>query len=68
LAPISPFVGKQFKHSRLKGILRADLSAFGQICVRLQLEARRLDVKAHVGLIPIAVYFTGLGLWFALRP
>jgi hypothetical protein len=67
LAPISPFVGKTFKHSRLKGILRADMSGYGEICQRLQRDARRLDARAHVGLIPIAVYLTGLGLWFALR-
>jgi hypothetical protein len=68
IAPISPFVGKTFKHSRLKGILRADMSGFGEICLRLQHEARRLDARAHFGLIPIAVYLTGLGLWFALHP
>jgi len=71
LAPISPFVDtgtrKTFKHSRLKGVLRADLTEFGEICQRLQREARRLDVKAHVGLVPIAVYVTGLVLWFSLR-
>lgn len=64
LAPISPFVGKTFKHSRLKGLLRADLAEFGEVCQRLQREARKLDVKAHYGLIPIGVYLTGLAVWF----
>ena len=67
LAPLTPFVGKggkTFKHSRLKGILRADLAEFGEVCQRLQREARKLDVKAHYGLIPIGVYLTGLAVWF----
>ena len=68
IAPISPFVGKAFKHSKLKGILRADMSEFGEVCERLQREARKLDVKAHFGLIPIAVYLTGLGVWYAVQP
>lgn len=68
IAPISPFVGKAFKHSKLKGILRADLSEFGEICQRLQREAKKLDVKAHFGLIPIAVYLIGLGAWYAAQP
>jgi len=67
LAPLSPFVGKKFKHSKLKGVLRADLTGFGEICQRLQREARKLDAKAHVGLVPIAVYLTGLIVWFSLR-
>lgn len=67
LEPISPFVGKSFKHARLKGILRADLTGFGEICQRLQREAKRLDVKAHYGLIPIAVYALGLAVWYAAR-
>lgn len=68
LEPISPFVGRQFKHSRLKGVLRTDMSAYGEICERLQREARRLDVKAHYGLIPIGVYMAGLGVWRMLQP
>jgi hypothetical protein len=68
LEPLNPFVGKQFKHNRIKGILRVDLTEFGEICQRLQREARKLDARAHVGLLPIAAYFVGLGLWFALRP
>jgi hypothetical protein len=68
IAPLSPFVGKKFKHAKLKGILRADFSGFGETCLRMQREAKKLDVKAHYGLIPIAVYLTGLGVWFALKP
>jgi hypothetical protein len=68
IAPLSPFVGKKFKHAKLKGILRADFSQFGETCLRLQRDAKKLDVKAHYGLIPIAVYLTGLGVWFALKP
>jgi len=64
LAPLSPFVGKTFKHNKLKGILRADLSEFGEVCQRLQRDARKLDVRAHYGLIPIGVYLTGLAVWF----
>ena len=64
LAPLSPFVGKTFKHNRLKGILRADLSELSEVCQRLQREARKLDVRAHYGLIPIGVYLTGLAVWF----
>jgi hypothetical protein len=65
--PINPFVGKQFKHKFVKPILHVDLTEFGEICQRLQREARKLDVKAHVGLLPIAAYLVGLGLWFALK-
>ena len=68
IAPLSPFVGKAFKPAKLKGVLRADLSEFGEICQRLQREARRLDVKAHYSLIPVAVYLVGLGVWYALQP
>lgn len=68
LKPISPFVGKTFKHSRLKGILRADLSAYGETCQRLQREARRLDFKAHFGLIPLAMYAVGWLLWSLVQP
>lgn len=67
LEAISPFVGSEFKHSRIKPILRADLSAFGPICQRLQIEARALDRRAHYGAIPVLVYLAGLGVWYAVR-
>ena len=67
LAPITPFVGKRFVHSRIKGVLRADLSPFGPVLQQLQREARRLDVQAHLGMIPVGLYLIGVGLWFALR-
>jgi hypothetical protein len=67
IAPLSPFVGRAFKHSRIKGMLKADLSKFGEICLRLQREARRLDARAHKGMLPGIAYLVGLGLWFALR-
>lgn len=67
IEPVNPFVGKAFKHNRVKPILHVDLTEFGEICQRLQREARKLDVKAHVGLLPIAAYLVGLGLWFALK-
>ena len=68
LEPHNPFVGTAFKHNRIKGILRADLSGFGEICQRLQREARALDRRAHYGAIPVLVYLAGLGIWYAVRP
>lgn len=67
LAPITPFVGKAFKHNRLKGILRADMSGFGEVCARLQREARKLDVKAHIAMIPAGIYLLALGVWYFAR-
>jgi hypothetical protein len=67
LEPVNPFVGGAFKHKRVTGILRADVSAFGAICQRLQTEARSLDRRAHYGAIPVVLYLLGLGLWYALR-
>jgi hypothetical protein len=67
LAPLSPFVGKAYKPNKLMGVLRADMTEFGEVCVRLQREARKLDRKAHYAVIPIAVYLIGLGVWYALR-
>ena len=64
--PINPFVGKVFKHNRITGMLRADLSAFGPICQQLQLEARKLDRRAHVGMLPIVVYLVGVGAWWLI--
>jgi hypothetical protein len=67
IEPTNPFVGRSFKHSRIKGMLHADLSRFGDISQRLQREARRLDKRAHLGALPVVAYLVGLGLWFALR-
>jgi hypothetical protein len=68
LEPLSPVVGDTFKHNRIAKMLRADLSEFGEICQRLQREARQLDRRAHFGILPILVYLCGLGLWYAMRP
>jgi hypothetical protein len=65
--PVNPFVGKKFLHKRIKGMLRVDLREFGELCQRLQRDARKLDGRAHVGLVPLAVYLAGLGLWYALK-
>jgi hypothetical protein len=67
IEPTNPFVGRAFKHNRIKGMLRADLSQFGEIPQRLQREARKLDKRAHIGALPAIAYLIGLGLWFALR-
>lgn len=67
LEPVNPFVGTAFKHDRIKGILRADLSGFGEVCERLQREARQLDRRAHLGAIPVLAYLLGLGVWYWTR-
>ncbi len=64
IEPINPFVGTTFKHNRITRMLRADLSGFGPICQQLQLEARKLDRRAHVGMLPIVVYLVGAGIWW----
>ena len=68
LEAVNPFVGTAFKHSRIKGILRADMSGFGEVCDRLQREARSLDRRAHLGAIPVLAYLVGLAVWYGLRP
>jgi hypothetical protein len=68
LEAVNPFVGNAFKHSRIKGILRSDLSGFGELCQRLQREARSLDRRAHMGAIPVLVYLVGLGIWYGVGP
>jgi hypothetical protein len=68
LQAIDPHHGPKFVHKRITRMLKADLSAFGNISQRLQQEARALDRKVHLGLIPAGLYFTGLTIWyFALR-
>jgi hypothetical protein len=64
IAAIDPHNGPKFVHNRIARMLRADLSAFGDICQRLQHEARNLDRKVHLGLIPAGLYFTGLAIWY----
>ena len=68
LAPHNPFVGGKFVHKRLTAVLKADLGEFGELCQRLQREARALDRKAHIAMWPLALYVVGLGLWFVLKP
>jgi hypothetical protein len=68
LEPVNPFVGMAFKHNRIKGILRADMAGFGEVCERLQREARALDRRAHYGAIPVLAYLVGLAVWYGLRP
>jgi hypothetical protein len=67
LAAISPFVDGAFKHNRVTGMLRADFSGFGEVCERLQREAKRLDRRAHIGMLPMLAYMAVIGLWFLWR-
>jgi hypothetical protein len=67
IEPINPFAGKKFKHHRIGPMLKADLSQFGEIPLRLQREAKALDRKAHVAMLPAVAYLAGLGLWLVLR-
>jgi hypothetical protein len=67
LEAVNPFVGSAFKHNRIKGILRADLSGFGEVCERLQREARTLDRRAHLGAIPVLAYLAFVGVWYAVQ-
>jgi hypothetical protein len=67
IEPINPFVGRKFKHNRIGPMLKADLTPFGEICVRLQREAKKLDKRAHVAMLPVVAYLLGLGVWFAVR-
>jgi hypothetical protein len=66
IEPISPFVGKSFKHNRISKMLKVDLSQFGETCQKLQRDAKALDKRAHVAMIPALVYVLGLGVWFAV--
>jgi hypothetical protein len=65
--PINPFVGTAFKHNRITSMLRADLGGFGAACQQLQLEARKLDRRAHVGMLPVVAYALGVGAWWLLK-
>ena len=64
LEPISPFRGKRFNANKVNGILKADFSEFGDVCQRLQREAKKLDVKAHYAMIPFGSYLVGLAVWY----
>ena len=67
LAPITPFVSPTvFKLQRVTKVLRADVSEFGVICQRLHAEAKRLDRRAHIALVPMILYALGLGAWWLL--
>jgi hypothetical protein len=63
LQEIDPHDGPKFRHNRVTRMLRADMSDFGEICQRLQQEARKLDRRVHLGLLPIAIYAIGLAAW-----
>ena len=69
LAPITPFVSPtKFQMKQVAPVLRADMSEFGEICQRLQREAKQLDRKAHIALWPMVLYAIGAAVWwFALR-
>lgn len=67
IAAINPFEGKKFKHHRIGPMLKADLSQFGELPQRLQREAKALDRRAHVAMLPVLAYLVGLGVWFAIR-
>ena len=67
LAPITPFVSPTvFKMNKVAPVLRADLADFGEICQRLQREAKKLDRKAHIALWPMVLYAVGLSVWWFL--
>lgn len=68
LEPVNPFAGGKFVHARVGKLLRSDVSDFGEICQRLQREARKLDKRAHLALIPVALYLAGLATWMVLSP
>src|SRR5262245_55117811 len=66
LEPINPFVGNQFKfvHKRLTSVLRTDFTEFGPICQQLHGECKKLDRRAHIGMIPVGIYVIGVGIWW----
>lgn len=67
LEPINPFVGQKFKHPRMGKVLKADLSEFGELCVRLQRETKKLDVQSHLRMIPMGMYSIAVGIWYFTR-
>jgi hypothetical protein len=64
LEPVNPFVGQKFKHPRMGRVLKADLSEFGELCVRLQREVKKLDLKVHLRMLPAGLYGLGTGIWY----
>lgn len=66
IAPTNPFVGSTFVHKRITGVLRADMTEFGAACQQLQREAKQLDRRAHIGMLPIAAYLAGVAIWWLL--
>ena len=67
IEPINPFVGQKFKHNRISPMLKTDMAPFGEVCQRLQREAKKLDRRAHVAMLPVVAYLLGLGVWFAIK-
>ena len=43
------------------------MAEFGAACQQLQREASKLDRRAHIGMLPIAVYVAGVAVWWVLR-
>jgi len=66
--PHSPIQGGRFIHRQIGFMLKADLAAFGADCQAMQAEARRLDRRAHYGLIPIGLFALGCLLWYGAGP
>jgi hypothetical protein len=66
IAPIDPFADGGVKLPRVTAMLRADLTQFGEVCQRLQREAKRLDRRGHLSILPVLVYALAAGLWYAL--
>ena len=66
IEPINPFAGGSLKLPRVTAMLRADLTQFGEVCQRLQREAKRLDRRGHLSILPVLVYAIAAGLWYAL--
>jgi hypothetical protein len=61
---IDPHHGPKFQHNRVTRMLRADFSAFGDIPIRLHRDARKLDRKVHIGMIPFGLYLVGVAVWY----
>lgn len=68
IEPLSPIQGGRFIHRQISAMLKADFAPFGADCQALQLEARRLDRRAHYGLIPLALFALGALLWYGVGP
>jgi hypothetical protein len=64
IEPLSAVTAEGFVHRRITGMLRADFTPFGAECVALQRQARALDRRAHVGLVPIAIFALSWLIWY----